>query len=263
MEGFAIIDTETLPAAGDYPVSTCSVRGGVTARFGGPDDFSIWYVTGELDAGAEMNWATAHGDEVVYVLDGQLQVDGQDCGPRGVVLVESGVATTVRATEPTRIVHFGPTSPEPPTDGELGPARPDGHGVHVLGEHGVHHTERGPETPNEVYYADSTCPTCRVTLLRNSAPPDTRVASHTHSQDEIIFMLRGDVQMGRSSVVPGMGLAIRGHYRYGFTSDTGCEFLNFRRDVSLFTREPKSEPKLETIAAALAAGDKLEIIAPD
>ena len=222
-----------------------------------PEDWPLWGTRSKLAAGASLHWDEGHGDEALFVQSGRLAHDDGHCEPFGVVIVESGVATTIVAEEPTSIVHFGSLSADPPDDGHFGAPLPEGHCVHVLGEHGMYFSNRGSEVPNEVFYADSTCPTCRVTLLRNSAPGDTRVASHTHSQDEIIYLLTGDIQIAGREVVPGMALAVAGDYRYGFRTENGCEFLNFRRDVSWFVRDPKSPPMLETLEETLAMIDRL------
>jgi uncharacterized cupin superfamily protein len=233
-----VIDPVDAEESDHYPAPTTKVEGSSRGRFSNPDAFPLWFVVGELEAGSELSWAAGHGDEVVYVAEGELEVDGLRCDSGGVVIVESDVATTVRAKERTAVVHFGPVSFEPPGDGPLGPPSPDGHGVHVRDEHSL---------PRKNFYADSDCPTCRLTLMRNVHGPLHTTASHTHSTDEIIYMLSGDIQFGSSRVTPGMALAIPGDYRYRFRSQTGCEFLNYRRDASLYTTNPKEAPLLETV----------------
>jgi quercetin dioxygenase-like cupin family protein len=252
MAGSEIIDVRAIAPSAEYAAPFTAVTGGSSSKFAHPDDSSIWIVTADLEPGTTLEWGDAHGDELVFVQSGRLTHADGACGPFEVAIVESGVATALVADGPTSIVHFGSVSPEPPADGHFGAPVAEGHSVHFLGEHGRYFSNRGTEVPNEVFYADSTCPTCRVTLLRNSAPADTRVASHTHSEDEIIYMLRGDVQVGGQEVVPGMALSVVGNFRYGFRTETGCEFLNFRRDVSWFTRDPKSPPMLETLEETLA-----------
>src|SRR5438105_4468386 len=44
-----------------------------------PDDYSIWLVVSELDDGAELAWEGEHGDDGVYVVAGELDVDGHRC----------------------------------------------------------------------------------------------------------------------------------------------------------------------------------------
>jgi len=58
---------------------------------------------------------------------------------------------------------MGPRDPAPPVDGLNGPPAPDGHGVHVVGPRGTY--ANTTDTSDSHFYADSTCATCRITLL--------------------------------------------------------------------------------------------------
>jgi quercetin dioxygenase-like cupin family protein len=244
----AVIVEDELEQHEGYAAPFCRAVGNARSRVRSSTGFSLWFVTGDLSEGTEIFWSPHHGDEVIYVLDGRLEADDVMCGPGGVVIVESNVAATVRAAIPTSVVHFGPRSPLAPTDGHLGPADPDGHGLHVLDSHGIQET-LAAGAGRSVFYADSDCATCRLTLLRNAAGEGTRTPSHTHSQDELIYLLSGDMQFGRSALGAGAVLAIPAHYRYAFRTETGCEFLNYRSDVSLYTTDPTGPNVLETITA--------------
>src|SRR5262249_50307035 len=95
------------------------------------------------------------------------------------------------------------------------------------------------------------CPTCRIAFFRidsNSEEPWV-ASSHMHSQDEIIHVLSGALQMGRDTVGAGMSVAIPGNHRYGFRTSGKFAFLNYRSDVSTTTTTPGSEPILETVDA--------------
>ena len=246
MEHFWIVDPADVEEAPAYPAPTCEVKGVSNGRYANPEGFPLWFVVGEIEAGGEIAWGSLHGDEILYVTDGQLEIDGSICETGGVAIVEANVVATARAVRQTALVHFGPVDPEQPVDGPLGPPSSENHGVHVHDEHGISETDGG-DAGHNVFYADSDCPTCRLTLLRNAAGPDTKTPSHTHSTDEMIYLLSGDIQFGSKSVEPGMGLAIVGNYRYAFRSNGGCEFLNYRRDASLYTTDPKGPKLLETI----------------
>lgn len=233
-----VIDPAESEEQDDYPAPTAVVKGTSKGRFTNPDGFALWFIVGELGAGSVMSWLGRHGDEVVFVLDGELEVDGSMCVSGGAVVVESDAAATVHANKQTAVIHFGPVSFAPPDDGPLGPPLPEGHGVHVRYQNSL---------PRKNYFADSDCPTCRLTLMRNVHGPLHATASHTHSTDEIIYLLSGDMQFGSSRLTPGMALAIPGEYRYRFRSETGCDFLNYRRDASFYVANPKEPPLLETV----------------
>lgn len=244
--GLEIVRSEDVEASAGYAAPSCTAAGPVRSRRVSPDGYPLWLVVAELHQGAEVTWTQPHGDEAVYVARGQLDVDGHgSCDRAGAVVVEEGAECRFRAVRPTRLVHVGPYDPVQPVDGLYGPPAREGHGVHVVGELGVHSAIDGPR--ESCFLADSTCPTCRITLLFTSRLGAYRAASHTHSQDELIHLLWGELQVGRERILPGTTLAIRAGHRYGFRStDAGYGFVNYRRDVSTYVTDPRSGPQLET-----------------
>src|SRR4029077_9268374 len=124
----------------------------------------------------------------------------------GAVVVESGAAATIRAETPTEIVHVGPSSAAPPVNGMFGPADPDGHGVHVFAPEDANLLEFG--VLRHTSFADGTCPTCRIRFFRDGAAAAATTGSHVHSQDEIIHVLSGALQVGRDTIGAGMSVAI-------------------------------------------------------
>jgi hypothetical protein len=232
-----------------YLAPSCKATGEVRSTFFHPDGYSLWQVEGELGQGAELRWdADGHGEEAVYVIEGELDVDGVRCGPDAAAIVEARASASMRATTATRIVHFGPSSTAPPADGLFGPPREPGHSVHVCtleqarplsedGEYGAR------------YYADSTCETCRITFFKVTAPEAKTAGSHIHSEDEIIRVLTGELRVGPNVVKAGSSVAIAGNYRYGFRTPGPFSFLNYRRDASTYTGAPGSEPVVETVDA--------------
>jgi mannose-6-phosphate isomerase-like protein (cupin superfamily) len=226
-----------------YTAPTCTLDGDAsswTARF---DGFPLWMTWAELAAGAELTWTGPHGDEGLYVVDGALEFDGSRCPAGGAVIIESDVPARVRTPKGAVVVHFGPEDPEPPADGIHGAPAPGHRGVHVVGPGGVWAaTEPGRDTR---MFADSTCPTCRITLFLTGRDQEYRSSAHSHSADEILYLLRGRIQFGSYDLGPGDAVAIRGGQRYQFRSGPdGFAFLNYRRDASAQATEG-SEPQLE------------------
>jgi hypothetical protein len=223
-----------------------------------PARYSIWMAVSELDPGGTIEWDDDHGDDGVYVMSGALDVDAVSLGevsrcPRdGAVIVESGVTCTARAVGVTTVVHCGARDAEPPSDGLYDAPAGIDHGVHVVGERGWF-TSGDRERVAVRWFADSTCPSCRIALfhvLRTEG--GVRDRSHTHTQDELIYVVGGSVVVGGVAHGPGTGLAIPAHTRYSLTSgDQGFAILNYRRDVSVQAYRPGEPEELE---GALARG---------
>jgi quercetin dioxygenase-like cupin family protein len=208
-----------------------------------PSDWPLWGARATLDAGATLQWDTEHGDEAIYVLEGALEMDGKRCPAQGSVIVEAGVPATVTAAEPTTIVHFGPRDTAPPAGGRNGPAAP-GERVHMIGPGGVWASR--DDVRDTRMYADSTCPTCRATIFYTSRAEPYVSAGHSHSQDELIHMLWGEINVGKRKLTAGDTIAIPADLRYGFRSGPdGFGFLNYRPDASVQSFERGGEPRIE------------------
>jgi hypothetical protein len=232
------------PDASGYSPTGHVLDGAARARLVSPPGFSLWMVVAELDDGATITWPAVHGDEAVYVQTGAFAVDGRTAPARGAAIVEADVPARGRAVGPTRIVHMGPVDPRPPDDGIHGPAGAGPRGVHVVGPRGT--WAAAAPTSDSHYFADSTCPTCRITLLSvgRSAPYESPV--HSHTQDELIHVVAGGIRLGRRHVGPGDTLAIAAGTRYGFRGDDdGFVFLNHRRDASYQCWPGVAERRLE------------------
>jgi hypothetical protein len=218
-----------------------------------PEPYSIWMAVAELDDGGTIEWDDDHGDDGVYVMRGALEVDrASRCPADGAVIVESGVPCTARAIGITTVVHCGARDAEPPSDGLYDAPAAMGHGVHVLGERGWF-ASGNRERVAVRWFADATCPTCRIALFHVvRAEGGVRDRSHTHTQDELIYVVGGSVVVGGVEHGPGTCLAIPALTRYSLTSgDHGFAILNYRRDVSVQAYRAGEPEELE---GALARG---------
>jgi hypothetical protein len=189
-------------------------------------------VAGDLAPGAVLTLGADHGDEVFYVERGSVEVDGRVAPEGGAIIVEGGVAAQLVAVSPTRLLHFGADDDE---------AR-DGAVVHVVGPGGT--WAQVDDYRDSRFFADSTCPTCAPTLLFTGRSAAFESAPHSHSQDEIIHVLRGELQFGAERAGAGATVAIGHDVRYRFRSP-GFAFLNYRRGVSYQTLERDQPPVLE------------------
>jgi hypothetical protein len=180
-------------------------------------------------------------------MNGQLAWGDTLCGAGSAIVVEAGVDATVRASEPARILHFGPVSAEPPTEGPLGPADIDRRDVHVWSEHDVHVKTYEGHPFESRFYTDGSCPTCRLALFEIRCPQEFRTVSHIHTEDEIIHVLEGELQVGPTTVTAGSSLSIPRGVRYALKSNGPFRFLNYRSDLAAFIGTPGSEPILERV----------------
>ena len=230
-------------------------HGVVRSRRVSPDGYPLWMVVTELRDGGELRWDEDHGDDGVSVQSGALDVDGHVCPTGGAVVVESGVRAVARAIGPTTVVHCGALDPAPPGDGLYGPPARDGHHVHVVGDRGWYRSG-DRERVVATWFADSTCPTCRISFFHVwRGEGGVRDRSHTHTQDELIYVVGGSVVVAGVEHGPGTCLAVPAHLRYSLTSGpNGNAFLNYRRDVSVQGYAPGEPTELE---GALARGGVL------
>jgi quercetin dioxygenase-like cupin family protein len=208
------------------------------ARLLSPAQHPLWLVELELSGGGRLDWGEEHGDEAVYVMEGEVDVDGRPCPAGGAAVVESGVAASLSAVTGARLAHFGSRAPSPRA-GLL---------VHVFGPAGQWVSGR-LEGVKAVWFTDSTCATCRAAFFVVDSPDRFRGPSHSHSRDEVIYFLSGGVRMGAHCYGAGTALSVPANVRYAFDGlEGGHRFLNFRADASYQTNAG-AEPLLETAAA--------------
>lgn len=71
-------------------------------------------------------------------------------------------------------------------------------------------------------------------------PPGYTVESHAHDEDEIVFVLDGEMVLGARVLTAGSSVKIPGKTLYSFSAGSeGLRFLNFRgrRDITFHTKE--------------------------
>jgi hypothetical protein len=231
-----------------YGAPFCEVHGETSTSCSTPEGFEQFVVTGTLRAGSTLRWDAPHGDEAVFVQAGELVHDGVRCGTGDALIVESGARATIEAVVDTDIVHFGATTTASSKGGFLGVPFPAGHGVHVV------HVADAPVTSSilddgtevrATWYADGVCRTCRLTLLRVAADGPVTGPSHHHSEDEVMCLLDGHMQVGPISVDKGMTVAIPAERRYGFRTKGAFEFINFRLAPCTVVVRPGQPPKFD------------------
>jgi len=86
----------------------------------------------------------------------------------------------------------------------------------------------------------------------NHLEPHRTVPPHSHTQDETIFIVEGELDLGNRVIGPGTVLYVEGGTEYGFTAGKdGVRFLNVRPGSAEFqmngtTRDPRKEMGLKS-----------------
>jgi hypothetical protein len=204
---------------------------GIEARLVSPDDFPLWLVRARMAPEQEITWGTDHGDEAVYVDAGDVELDGRVCEAGGAVVIEAGMPARLVAPVGAGIVHVGRHG-GPVVGGET---------VHVVGPGGTY--ARTGEGRDSRYFADSECPTCDLTLFTTGRSQGHESPAHSHSADELLHVLEGEIVVGRRRLGPGTTIAIHADRRYAFRSD-GFRFLNYRPTRATMTVD-RSAPPIE------------------
>jgi hypothetical protein len=253
--GRVIISHADERSPGAFPALT-----GVAAGAGGPVGIvSSAVVAGgerplfawvhELPPEASIRWSRPPVGHLVYVWAGSVVAQaGAEPGMNpidlnleegGVLCVEHGGEGALRAgVNGARLVHFHQR------EGSYPPVKAGGH-AHVVGKDSVF-TSSGQRshggTVGVKMWLDSTCPTCGLWLHQNSFSDLTpQGKAHYHTEDEIIFVIKGGMVLGRHTHPPGTALAIDANTVYGFgVAEGGMTFINFRPvdpSVILMSRE--------------------------
>jgi quercetin dioxygenase-like cupin family protein len=220
-----------------------------------PPDYALRAALVELEERGELVWGTEHGEQAIYVLDGELTTDGRPCETNCALVIESGVELRVKAKRTTTFLHFDRVDQSVPADGLYGAPSPSGHSCHVVGPAGWFRCEHDDfNGVVSTWFADSTCPTCRVTLMKVEHPHGFSGPPHSHTQDEIIYVMAGSIQLGRHEYFAGSALCVPANTRYRVSYPRGGDFLNYRADASQTLRPDEDMPRLE---AGLQTGGRL------
>ena len=161
----------------------------------------------------------AHGEEAFYVLDGAAHVDGTVVPPGGAVVLHADEPCTIEGL--ARVAHFASAE-----RGAIG-------GRHLIGPGGWYQSG-SPGGSQATWFTDSTCDGCGVALFRvERDTPNNRGRSHSHSADEILFVVHGAITLGAHQVAAGEAVFIPADTRYAITcGPTKHAFLNYRARAS-------------------------------
>jgi hypothetical protein len=228
-------ETESVPRAG-Y-AGEVILEGEGTSQTLVADDLGVWLVLATIGDGARLSWPREHGEEAVYIREGGLRVANLECVAGSAVVVGRNAGLSVEAIGLTRLVHFG-------TRVTRGTPVAGNAAVHLIGPGGRvrHETGLGSRV---TWFADSTDARCDLTFFLVDRPPGPadRGMPHTHSQDEVIFVMGGEVSLGAQRCRTGTALGIPAGVRYALSkSSEGFAFLNYRPGASVQTVYERGEP---------------------
>jgi hypothetical protein len=217
---------------GVRPVGTC--RSSLFA----PPDFALQLVRATLARGTELHSSARTGDEVLYVVSGSISTGGTVCPAGGVLLVDEGAALDLRAEGETVLLHFGRQDSAEPAAGHTGRMR-----VRVIGPAGAY---AAVDTARDTrFYADSD-EEFSATFFSTGRTGPYRSLPHSHSQDEIIYVVTGGLTLGSRPVPVGSAIAVPANRKYGFRGDdAGFALLNYRAGPSYFSGSDGVPPFLE------------------
>jgi hypothetical protein len=172
-------------------------------------------------------------DCVAYVWHGSVMAGGWPLGQGSSLIVEHGEMLEVQGCEAqAELLAFHAARPS-------AHPRAGGH-VHLLPTERVPRKQDLGGSPLPVgggMHADSGCVTCEVWLHENHfpggrqplTPEEEKRGVHSHSEDEIIFVIDGKIRLGNKLYGPGTAVAIAADTLYSFTTGPdGLSFINFR-----------------------------------
>jgi quercetin dioxygenase-like cupin family protein len=243
-----ITEVDGSPIAAGHP-GPCRTTGDVTS---GPvmEGGALRLAVLTLEPGSTLEWPAEHGEEALYVLAGDLAGDdAAETTAGGAVVLHAGGTCTLQATVPTRVAHFWTASDE----GSL--SAPGQATRHVVGADGWA-VSGSREASFATWFADSTCAGCDVTLMKvERDTPGNRGRAHTHSAEEIIFVIDGEIRLGAHPMAAGTAVHVPADTRYAVTcGERHHAFLNYRARGSTQLYAGDAEPVPET---ALGRGGRL------
>ncbi len=84
----------------------------------------------------------------------------------------------------------------------------------------------------------------------NHLPPGRVVPPHSHTQDEVIFIVEGDLEISGRSRGPGTVVYMEKGTEYGFTAGQhGVRFLNVRPGLAQFQIDGKTKDPVQHVGA--------------
>jgi len=184
--------------------------------------------------GANVAWRleNAASDLLAYVWAGAVIARGMQLGERSSLIVERCGSIDINALERgASILVFSPR--------EQPPRQRSGSYVHLLPRERVPRSRdlMSQGTVGGALHADASSACCQLWLHENDFyVAGTPVPTHSHSEEEIIFVREGELCVGHRRYGAGAALAIAANVKYGFqVGAAGLSFVNFRAAAPTYT----------------------------
>lgn len=187
----------------------------------------------DAPAGAALRWTSPSVGHGIFLLKGGVEIEGTTLNAGGAVLIERlGECTAVAGSSGVALLHFHQQTPH-----EALLSRPGGR-THVGGVDGAYQVELASGGIGTIW-ADSSCPTCDLWFQKSELRgPRKQGLPHYHTANEIIYLLDGEMHVGRRVLLPGTALAIDANTPYGFgTGEEGLSFILFRPGEPAYVRK--------------------------
>lgn len=185
-----------------------------------------------LGKGESLTVGTMANDCLGYVWEGEVTAGGIRLGAGSSLIAEHGESVTIEGSGDGDALVLTFRGAGPASHGRAG-----GH-VHLLPAERVPNAGElaGSAGVSGMMHSDSECETCSVWLHENhfgpSKPlPPEMVARgvHSHTEDEVIFIIRGSIRLGQKLFPAGTAVAIAGDTMYSIApGPEGMSFINFR-----------------------------------
>lgn len=208
---------------------------------------SLWMSRARLGNGARLQWDGEQNAEVIHVLSGTLRFGTLECSAGGSVYVPEGGAVAARAEGEVDILHYGSFC-----KGQ-DPARTE---LFAMAAREAHRfVSHGPDGRifELDFFTDGTDPRTPLALFNVAVDGESYAPPHSHSVDEIIHILAGEIRVGTIRIGAGSSIGIAHGIRYSFRSESPVRFVNFRNGDAWITVR-KGQTSHETMAARRAAG---------
>jgi quercetin dioxygenase-like cupin family protein len=203
-----------------------------------PPDFALQMTRASLARGTELHWSPHAGDEVVYVLAGSVSCNDDLCPSGGTLLVDGDTPLVIAAESETVLLHFGRQRAVAPAVSGTSRTR-----VRMVGPAGIYATS---DTARDTRFFAESDEDFSATFFYTGRTGPYRSLPHSHSQDEIIYVVAGGIALGARQVPAGSAIAVPADRRYGFRGDgAGFALLNYRRGPSYFSGSDGAPPFLE------------------
>jgi len=225
-------------------LSGMSKAGEVTTRSVIRPDQRLVLWAHQLAPGSSIHWQSPKFGHVLYVWEGDAQVNETAVDSKSAIVVEHNSDSAVEAgSSGAPILHFHQCESDPPMTTKAG-----GH-VHIPPRGGLFSHDDPSRHGTNTVWADADCPTCDL-WLHKSAFRKARPQSepHMHNEDEIIFVVDGETIVGKFHP-PGTAIAVSAETIYAFgVAEGGTAFINFRATNPFVKMTERGKPVTDWIS---------------